>query len=430
MPAFLKEGTSGFDASLDRLLSQRAGSMQRVDSQVRAIIEDVMAHGDEALVRYTRQYDRFDATVATLQVTQAEIDSAVAAVPDATMRALELAARRIEAFQSRHLPADDLYTDGTGAVLGARWTPIDAAGLYVPGGQAAYPSSVLMNAMPARIAGVKRIVMVSPAPGGKINPLVLAAARLAGVHEVYRVGGAQAVAALACGTSLIRPVDKIVGPGNAWVAEAKRQVFGRVGIDSIAGPSEVLIIADAANNAEWIAADLMAQAEHDEDAQSILVTDSEPFARAVSEAVDALLSRLPRAAIARKSWEAHGGIIIVGRLEGAAAIANRVAPEHLQVCTASPETIAAGVRHAGAIFLGAMTPEAIGDYVGGPNHVLPTSGAARFSSGLSAQDFMKRTTILSTPEQSLQAIGPAAALLADAEGLGAHALSVRTRLKP
>ncbi len=430
MPAFLKEGTSGFDASLDRLLSQRAGSMQRVDSQVRAIIEDVMAHGDEALVRYTRQYDRFDATVATLQVTQAEIDSAVAAVPDATMRALELAARRIEAFQSRHLPADDLYTDGTGAVLGARWTPIDAAGLYVPGGQAAYPSSVLMNAMPARIAGVKRIVMVSPAPGGKINPLVLAAARLAGVHEVYRVGGAQAVAALACGTSLIRPVDKIVGPGNAWVAEAKRQVFGRVGIDSIAGPSEVLIIADAANNAEWIAADLMAQAEHDEDAQSILVTDSEPFARAVSEAVDALLSRLPRAAIARKSWEAHGGIIIVGRLEGAAAIANRVAPEHLQVCTASPETIAAGVRHAGAIFLGATTPEAIGDYVGGPNHVLPTSGAARFSSGLSAQDFMKRTTILSTPEQSLQAIGPAAALLADAEGLGAHALSVRTRLKP
>lgn len=430
MPAFLKEGTSGFDASLDRLLSQRAGSMQRVDSQVRAIIEDVMAHGDEALVRYTRQYDRFDATVATLQVTQAEIDSAVAAVPDATMRALELAARRIEAFQSRHLPADDLYTDGTGAVLGARWTPIDAAGLYVPGGQAAYPSSVLMNAMPARIAGVKRIVMVSPAPGGKINPLVLAAARLAGVHEVYRVGGAQAVAALACGTSLIRPVDKIVGPGNAWVAEAKRQVFGRVGIDSIAGPSEVLIIADAANNAEWIAADLMAQAEHDEDAQSILVTDSEPFARAVSEAVDALLSRLPRAAIARKSWEAHGGIIIVGRLEGAVAIANRVAPEHLQVCTASPETIAAGVRHAGAIFLGATTPEAIGDYVGGPNHVLPTSGAARFSSGLSAQDFMKRTTILSTPEQSLQAIGPAAALLADAEGLGAHALSVRTRLKP
>lgn len=430
MPAFLKEGTSGFDASLDRLLSQRAGSMQRVDSQVRAIIEDVMAHGDEALVRYTRQFDRFDATVATLQVTQAEIDSAVAAVPDATMRALELAARRIEAFQSRHLPADDLYTDGTGAVLGARWTPIDAAGLYVPGGQAAYPSSVLMNAMPARIAGVKRIVMVSPAPGGKINPLVLAAARLAGVHEVYRVGGAQAVAALACGTSLIRPVDKIVGPGNAWVAEAKRQVFGRVGIDSIAGPSEVLIIADAANNAEWIAADLMAQAEHDEDAQSILVTDSEPFARAVSEAVDALLSRLPRAAIARKSWEAHGGIIIVGSLEGAAAIANRVAPEHLQVCTASPETIAAGVRHAGAIFLGATTPEAIGDYVGGPNHVLPTSGAARFSSGLSAQDFMKRTTILSTPEQSLQAIGPAAALLADAEGLGAHALSVRTRLKP
>lgn len=430
MPTFLIEGASGFEASLNRLLSQRAGVMQRVDTQVRAIIEDVMAHGDEALVRYTRQYDHFDATVATLQVSQAEIDSAISEVPDATMRALELAARRIEAFQSRHLPADDLYTDGTGAVLGARWTPIDAAGLYVPGGQAAYPSSVLMNAMPARIAGVRRIVMVSPAPGGKINPLVLAAARLSGVHEVYRVGGAQAVAALAYGTSLIRPVDKIVGPGNAWVAEAKRQVFGRVGIDSIAGPSEVLIIADAANNAAWIAADLMAQAEHDEDAQSILVTDSEPFARAVAEAVEALLSKLPRAAIARKSWDAHGGIVVVSRLEGAAAIVNRVAPEHLQVCTSSPETIAAGVRHAGAIFLGATTPEAIGDYVGGPNHVLPTSGAARFSSGLSAQDFMKRTTILSTPEQSLKAIGPAAALLADAEGLGAHALSVRTRLEP
>lgn len=430
MPAFLKEGSPGFEAGFDSLLSRRTGSMQRVDAQVRSIIEDVVAHGDEALVRYTRQFDRFEATAATLRVSPSEIDGAIAEVPEATLRALELAARRIEAFQSRHLPADDLFTDGTGAVLGARWTPIDAAGLYVPGGQAAYPSSVLMNAMPARIAGVKRIVMVSPAPGGRINPLVLAAARLAGVHEIYRVGGAQAVAALAYGTSLIRPVDKIVGPGNAWVAEAKRQVFGRVGIDSIAGPSEVLIIADAANSAEWIAADLMAQAEHDEDAQSILVTDSEPFARAVAEAVETLLASLPRAAIARRSWEAHGGIIIVGKLEGAAAIANRVAPEHLQVCTASPETIAAGVRHAGAIFLGATTPEAIGDYVGGPNHVLPTSGAARFSSGLSALDFMKRTTILSTPEPSLQAIGPAAALLADAEGLGAHALSVRTRLRP
>jgi histidinol dehydrogenase len=286
-----------------------------------------------------------------------------------------------------------------------------------------------MNAVPARIAGVGRIVMVSPSPDGRMNPLVLAAARLAGVHEIYRIGGAQAVAALAWGTQTIRPVDKIVGPGNAWVAEAKRQVFGRVGIDSIAGPSEVLIIADGNNKPEWIAADLLAQAEHDEDAQSLLVTDNEPFARNVASAVDALLAKLPRAAIARKSWDAHGGIITVSSLSKAGAIANRVAPEHLQICTPNPAAIAATVRHAGAIFLGATTPEAIGDYVGGPNHVLPTSGAARFSSGLSALDFMKRTTILSTPDPSLAAIGPSAALLADAEGLDAHALSVRVRLK-
>lgn len=430
MPALLQGGTPGFEPSLDRLLAQRSGAMQRVDSAVRSIIEDVIATGDEALVRYTRQFDRFEATVASLRISSAEVDAAIASVPEATLRALELAARRIEAFHVRHLPKDDTWTDEVGAILGARWTPIDAAGLYVPGGQAAYPSSVLMNAIPARIAGVGRIVMVSPSPEGRINPLVLAAARLAGVHEIHRVGGAQAVAALAYGTRTIRPVDKIVGPGNAWVAEAKRQVFGRVGIDSIAGPSEVLIIADGNNNPTWIAADLLAQAEHDEDAQSLLLTDSDVFARAVSDAVEALLERLPRAAIARKSWNSHGGIIIVRSLAEAGAIANRIAPEHLQICTPDPAAIAATIRHAGAIFLGATTPEAIGDYVGGPNHVLPTSGAARFSSGLSALDFMKRTTILSTPDQALHAIGPSAALIADAEGLGAHALSVRMRLKP
>jgi histidinol dehydrogenase len=429
MPAWLNADDPGFGSDLERLLIQRSGSMQRVDAPVRAIIDDVIANGDEALLRYTRKFDRFDVTAAMLRVTDAEIDKAVSTVPAATLKALELAARRIETFHARHLPRDDSYTDETGALLGARWTPIDAAGLYVPGGQAAYPSSVLMNAVPARIAGVERIVMVSPSPDGRMNPLVLAAARLAGVHEIYRIGGAQAVAALAWGTQTIRPVDKIVGPGNAWVAEAKRQVFGRVGIDSIAGPSEVLIIADGNNKPEWIAADLLAQAEHDEDAQSLLVTDNEPFARNVASAVDALLAKLPRAAIARKSWDAHGGIITVSSLSKAGAIANRVAPEHLQICTPNPAAIAATVRHAGAIFLGATTPEAIGDYVGGPNHVLPTSGAARFSSGLSALDFMKRTTILSTPDPSLAAIGPSAALLADAEGLDAHALSVRVRLK-
>jgi len=428
MPAWLNADDSGFGGDLERLLTRRSGSMQRVDAPVRAIIDDVIANGDEALLRYTRKFDRFDVTTATLRVTEAEIDKAVSAVPAETIKALELAARRIEAFHARHLPRDDSYTDETGAQLGARWAPIDAAGLYVPGGLAAYPSSVLMNAVPARIAGVGRIVMVSPAPDGRMNPLVLAAARLAGVHEIYRIGGAQAVAALAWGTQTIRPVDKIVGPGNAWVAEAKRQVFGRVGIDSIAGPSEVLIIADGNNNPDWIAADLLAQAEHDEDAQSLLVTDSASFAHGVASAVDSLLTRLPRATIARKSWETHGGIIIVGSLSKAGAIANRVAPEHLQICTPDPAAIATTVRHAGAIFLGATTPEAIGDYVGGPNHVLPTSGAARFSSGLSALDFMKRTTILSTPAAALGTIGPSAALLADAEGLDAHALSVRARL--
>jgi histidinol dehydrogenase len=430
MPAWLESGTPGFNSGLDALLARQSGTTAQVDTIVRDIIADVRAQGDEALLRLTHQFDRFEPVPGALAVTAAEIAAATASIPPATLGALELAASRIESFHRRQLPRDDLYQDSAGATLGMRWTPIDAVGLYVPGGQAAYPSSVLMNAIPARIAGVRRLVMVSPTPQGFMNPLVLAAASLAGVHEIYRIGGAQAVAALAFGTSTIRPVDKIVGPGNAFVAEAKRQVFGHVGIDSIAGPSEVLIIADAANNPEWIAADLLAQAEHDEEAQSILITDSVAFARSVSQAVDGLLTRLGRAAIAGRSWAAHGGIVVVRSLDEAPAIANRIAPEHLQLCTADPAALAAQIRHAGAIFLGATTPEAIGDYVGGPNHVLPTSGSARFSSGLSVLDFMKRTTILSTPPGALEAIGPAASLIADAEGLDAHALSVRMRLQP
>lgn len=430
MPAWLEAGTPEFEQGLKALLVRRSGSMQRVDAPVRDIMADVQAHGDEALVRLTRRFDRFDVEAGTLRVSPEHMETAAASVPGETVRALELAAARIESFHRRHLPADDATVDAIGATLGVRWTPIDAVGLYVPGGQAAYPSSVLMNAIPARIAGVRRLVMVSPTPGGVMNPLVLAAARLAGVHEVYRIGGAQAVAALAYGTASISPVDKIVGPGNAWVAEAKRQVFGHVGIDSIAGPSEVLIIADEANNPDWIAADLLAQAEHDEEAQSILITDSPAFGRAVMQAVDRLLQQIARAGIAGKSWARHGAIIQVRSLDEAPDIANRLAPEHLQLCTSDPQRLAARIRHAGAIFLGATTPEAIGDYVGGPNHVLPTSGAARFSSGLSVLDFMKRTTMLQTPPAALRDIGPAASLIADAEGLGAHALSVRMRLKP
>lgn len=430
MPAWLESGTLGFDAELASLLARQAGSTARVDMIVRDIIADIRANGDAALLRYTQQFDRFDASGSTLVLSSQEIESAAATVPAATMASLELAAARIEGFHRRQVPRDDLYEDGVGATLGLRWTPIDAVGLYVPGGQAAYPSSVLMNAIPARLAGVRRLVMVSPTPDGRTNPLVLAAARLAGIDEVYRIGGAQAVAALAFGTAGLRPVDKIVGPGNAFVAEAKRQVFGHVGIDSIAGPSEVVIIADAANNPEWIAADLLAQAEHDEEAQSILITDSAGFAREVLKAVERLLQTLDRAAIAGQSWSSHGGIIIVPDLGQAPDIANRIAPEHLQICTSEPSALASRIRHAGAIFLGATTPEAIGDYVGGPNHVLPTSGSARFSSGLSVLDFMKRTTILATPARALKAIGPAAGLIADAEGLGAHALSVRMRLEP
>jgi len=428
MPSWLDQSQPDFAEAFARLLAQKREASLDVADAVAKIVADVVARGDDALIDLTRRFDRFDLTLSTLRVGAKEIADAKKSVPPQTLKALEFAAERIKAFHQRQLPKDDLYTDHLGVTLGLRWTPVDAAGLYVPGGLAAYPSSVLMNAIPATIAGVKRLVAVTPAPDGKLNPLVLAAADLAGVHEIYRIGGAQAVAALAFGTKTIAAVDKIVGPGNAFVAEAKRRVFGHVGIDSIAGPSEVLIVADKANDPAWIAADLLAQAEHDEAAQSILITDDEAFARAVATEVERQLAVLPRAAIARASWQKHGAVILVRDLSAAPAIADRIAPEHLQLCLADPKPIANQVRHAGAIFLGAHTPEAIGDYVGGPNHVLPTSRSARFSSGLGVIDFMKRTTIVGCTADALSALGPNAATLADAEGLDAHARSIRIRL--
>ncbi len=428
MPSWLDQSKPHFAAEFAKLLGANREAAADVSGAVARIVADVVARGDEALFELTRRFDRFDVNVANLRVTAKELADAKAAVPAATLKALHLAAERIDAFHARQRPKDDHYTDGEGVTLGLRWTPVDAAGLYVPGGLAAYPSSVLMNAIPARIAGVGRVVIVTPAPGGKLNPLVLAAADLAGVGEIYRVGGAQAIAALAYGTKSIAAVDKIVGPGNAYVAAAKRLVFGQVGIDSIAGPSEVLIVADKANDPAWIAADLLAQAEHDESAQSILIADDEPFARAVAAEVDRQLAALPREAIARASWQNHGAIIVVKDFSTAPALIDRIAPEHLQLCLADPKPVADRVRHAGAIFLGAHTPEAIGDYVGGPNHVLPTSRSARFSSGLGVVDFMKRTTILGCSREALTALGESAATLADAEGLDAHARSIRVRL--
>ncbi len=428
MPFWLDQAKQGFAEEFDRLLALKRETAADVGAAVAGIIADVQARGDDALFALTRRFDRFELSAANLRIAPQEIADAKKSVPPPTLKALEFAAARIEAFHARQKPKDDLYTDDKGVTLGLRWTPVDAAGLYVPGGLAAYPSSVLMNAIPARIAGVKRMVAVTPAPDGKLNPLVLVAADLAGIHEIYRIGGAQAVAALAYGTKTVAAVDKIVGPGNAYVAAAKRQVFGQVGIDSIAGPSEVLIIADKANDPAWIAADLLAQAEHDEAAQSILIANDEAFGRAVMQEVDRQLAVLPRAAIARASWQKHGAIVLVRDLASAPALADRIAPEHLQICLADPKPIADRVRHAGAIFLGAHTPEAIGDYVGGPNHVLPTARSARFSSGLGVVDFMKRTTILGCTREALTALGPNAATLADAEGLDAHARSIRIRL--
>jgi histidinol dehydrogenase len=416
-----------FAADFADLLTRESNSPQ-VGSAVAEIIARVRREGDAALLDYTSRFDRVNLTPETLRVSQAEIDTALACTSRELREALNLAARRIETFHQMQLPSGIEFTDDAGATCGMRWTPLDAAGLYVPGGKASYPSSVLMNAIPARVAGVRRLAMCVPAPNGELNPLVLAAAHIAGVKEIYRIGGAQAVAALAYGTASIRPVDRIVGPGNAYVAEAKRQVFGQVGIDSIAGPSEVLILADDSANPEHVAIDLLAQAEHDEDAQSILITTSGPLASAVASAVEALLPTLPRAAIASASWANNGAIILVHNWDEAVDLANRIAPEHLQLMLAEPDGLFSQIRHAGAIFLGHTTPEAVGDYVAGPNHVLPTSGTARFASGLSVYDFMKRTTYLSVPPRALAAIGPAAVALAEAEGLTAHARSVAIRL--
>jgi histidinol dehydrogenase len=416
-----------FEADFNALLS-RATTEPRVTDAVREIIARVRRDGDAAVVDLTNQFDRVQLDLATLTIRADEIAEAAGSISDDLRAALALAAARIEAFHRAQLPSDHQFTDAAGATLGLRWGPLDAVGLYVPGGTASYPSSVLMNAIPAKVAGVGRIAMCVPAPDGILNPLVLAAASLAGVTEIYRIGGAQAIAALAYGTALITPVDRIVGPGNAYVAEAKRQVFGQVGIDSIAGPSEVLILADASNNPEHIALDLLAQAEHDEAAQSILITDDAAFADAVANAVDLALATLPRGNIAGASWANHGAIILVRDWTQATALANRIAPEHLQIMLQAPEAIFTNIRHAGAVFLGSNCPEAIGDYVAGPNHVLPTSGTARFASGLSVYDFLKRTTWVALDDASLATIGPAAIALANAEGLTAHAQSVAVRL--
>ena len=418
----------GFEAAFQAIIEDGRDTTTRVDAAVASIIARVRAEGDAALLALTAQFDGW--TPGPLRVTEAEVDAACAAVDPALLEALDLAATRIEAFHRAQLPRDLDLPGEDGVALGMRWGALDAVGLYVPGGKAAYPSSVLMNALPARVAGVGRIAMVVPTPGGVLNPLVLAAARRAGVTEIWRIGGAQAVAALAWGTDSIAPVDRIVGPGNAYVAEAKRQVFGRVGIDSIAGPSEVVIIADAANDPAQVAMDLLAQAEHDEAAQSILLTDSATLADAVAAAVDAALRVLPRAAIAGESWRRHGAVIVTRDLDEAVALSNRLAPEHLEIMTAEPRALFARIRHAGAAFLGRWTPEAIGDYVAGPNHVLPTGRSSRFSSGLSVFDFLKRTTWVQASPEGLRRIGPAAVALAAAEGLDAHGRSVAMRLLP
>jgi histidinol dehydrogenase len=428
MPQFLDAREPDFAARFAALLTMKREDSPDVDATVAAIIADVRARGDAALIALTTRFDRMTLTPATLRFTDAEIDALVAQVTPDDRAALELAAARIRAYHARQMPEDAQWTDASGATLGWRWTPVSAAGLYVPGGLASYPSSVLMNAIPAKVAGVARLAITVPTPDGVANPLVLLAARIAGVDEVYRIGGAQAIAALAYGTETIPAVDKITGPGNAYVAAAKRRVFGHVGIDMIAGPSEILVIADGDNDPDWIALDLLSQAEHDESAQSILITTSPDLARAVAAAVDRHLLTLPRRAIAGASWRDYGAIVTVPDLDMAATLANRIAAEHLELCVADPETLAAQIPHAGAIFLGAWTPEAIGDYVGGPNHVLPTARSARFSSGLSVMDFVKRTTMARMTPDALAAIGPAAETLARAESLTAHGMSVRARL--
>lgn len=430
MPLRLTMREPGFEARFTALLAGKREQAEDVDDTVRNIIRAIRQGGDAALRDYTARLDHFDLPADGIRIGAAEITAALASVGGEQRSALIFAAERIAAHHRRHIPADDRYTDATGAELGHRWTPVDAVGLYVPGGMASYPSSVLMNAIPAKVAGVQRLVMAVPTPHGVLNPMVLAAAHIAGVEEIYRVGGAQAIAALAYGTETIRPVAKIVGPGNVYVAAAKRQVFGTVGIDLIAGPSEVLIVADSANDPHWIAADLLAQAEHDEAAQSILITDNDAFADAVAAAVEKQLASLPRVAIAGASWRDFGAIILVERLGQAPELVNRIAPEHLELEVADADSLLADIRHAGAIFIGRYTPEAIGDYVAGSNHVLPTARSARFSSGLGVLDYMKRTSILRLTPESLAALGPAAMILASAEGLDAHRRSIDIRLRP
>jgi histidinol dehydrogenase len=428
VPATLSRSDADFERRFSALLAAKREVSEDVDAAVRTIVEDVRQGGDHALIEYTAKFDGVALTPDRLRFTRNEIAAAEKAIGSSERDALLFARDRIEAFHRRQLPSDDRYTDDTGVELGLRWTAIDSVGLYVPGGLAAYPSSVLMNAVPARVAGVERIVMVTPTPGGKVNPLVLAAARIAGVSEIYCIGGAQAIAALAYGTDTVKPVAKIMGPGNAWVAAAKRQVFGQVGIDMIAGPSEVLVVADGDNDPDWIAADLLAQAEHDPSAQSILLTDSASLAGSVAAAVERQLKTLARAEIAAASWKDFGAVILVPSLQEAMDIVNRIAPEHLELAVADPEALLPKVRNAGAIFLGRHTPEVVGDYVGGPNHVLPTARSARFSSGLSVFDFLKRTSLLKLGPDQLRALAPAAITLAEAEGLDAHARSVAIRL--
>jgi histidinol dehydrogenase len=429
MPVWLEMSADGFEAKFEALLTSKREVSPDVDAVVAAIIEDVRKRGDEALIDYSLRFDRVDLAGRGLAVTRREIDAAIDACDRAALGALELAHDRVLAYHERQKPPDVSFVDELGVELGWRWRAIDAVGLYVPGGAASYPSSVVMNAVPAKVAGCARVVMMSPAPEGEINPLVLAAARLAGVSEIYRVGGAQAIAALAYGTPTIRPVAKIVGPGNSYVAAAKRRVFGIVGIDLIAGPSEVVVIADSSADPEFIAADLLAQAEHDAAAQSILITDDARLGRAVAQAVEAQLASLPREKIAAASWRDFGAIIVAPSLAAAAPLVDRLAPEHLEIIARDADSLSARIHNAGAIFLGRHTPEAIGDYVGGSNHVLPTARSARFSSGLGVLDFLKRTSVLRCDRRALEALGPAAITLAEAEGLGGHARSVALRLE-
>ncbi|MCY4004858.1 MAG: histidinol dehydrogenase [Rhodospirillales bacterium] len=416
------------DTTLAPLLAARGAVEQSVRETVREIVATVRERGDDALLELTRKFDRFPIDRESIRVDAASMAEARAACGNEALDALAHAAERIRAYHARHIPEDTSYQDESGVTLGEYWTPVEAVGLYVPGGTASYPSSVLMNAIPAQVAGVPRLVATVPHPDGQVLPLVLAAAELAGIREIYRVGGAQAVAALSFGTDTIAPVDKIVGPGNAYVAEAKRQVFGTVGIDLIAGPSEILVVADAASNPEWVALDLLSQAEHDPAAQAVLVTDDSAFADAVENAVERHLETLPRRAIAGASWREFGAVIVVAGLADAPAVVNRLAPEHVELSVTDPEPMMRAIRTAGAVFLGRHTPEAIGDYVAGPSHVLPTSRSARFSSGLSVRDFLRRTSVVGCSEEGLAAIGPSASVLAEAEGLDAHRLSVDVRL--